>query len=196
MVIKRACVRKCSSTIQALGGYFKTIIPHVTFSISAWGRFSPATFVEIEGLHLKAAKIIERLPKNIMDCDILQRVHRQNLGWFYKRRLAIEMSKAKHMLNRLCQYVYKCGLVRGKGLRKLIEISRKKRQSLGGGGCCWLELFTVKKRLLENIRTLIHLKGFSKHLPTKKHHSRFHSLKEPAWTTIRILITLYRVLYP
>ena len=114
--------------------YFKTIIPHVTFSISAWGRFSPATFVEIEGLHLKAAKIIERLPKNIMDCDILQRVHRQNLGWFYKRRLAIEMSKAKHMLNRLCQYVYKCGLVRGKGLRKLIEISRKKRQSLGGGG--------------------------------------------------------------
>ena len=162
-----------------------------------WGRFSPATFVEIKGLHLKAAKIIEWLPKNIMDCDILQRVHRQNLGWFYKRRLAIEMSKAKHMLNRLCQYVYKCGLVRGKGLRKLIEISRKKRQSLGGGGgCCWLELFTVKKRLLENIRTLIHLKGFSKHLPTKKHHSRFHSLKEPAWTTIRILITLYRVLYP
>ena len=99
-----------------------------------WGRFFPATFVEIKGLHRNAAKIIEWLPKNIMDCDILQRVHRQNLGWFYKRRLAIEMSKAKHMLNRLCQYVYKCGLVRGKGLRKLIEISRKKRQSLGGGG--------------------------------------------------------------
>ena len=101
-----------------------------------WGRFSPATFVEIKGLHLKAAKIIEWLPKNIMDCDILQRVHRQNLGWFYKRRLAIGMSKeAKHMLNRLSQYVYKCGLIRrGKGLRKLIEVSREKRQSLGGGG--------------------------------------------------------------
>ena len=120
--------------IQAEDTYFKTIIPLVTFSISVWGRFFPATFVEIKGLHLKAGKIIEWLPKNIMDCDILQRVHRQNLGWFYKRRLAIEMSKAKHMLNRLCQYVYKCGLVRGKGLRKLIEISRKKRQSLGGGG--------------------------------------------------------------
>ena len=122
--------------IQAEDTYFKTIIPLVTFSISVWGRFFPATFVEIKGLHLKAGKIIEWLPKNIMDCDILQRVHRQNLGWFYKRRLAIEMSKAKHMLNRLCQYVYKCGLVRGKGLRKLIEISRKKRQSLGGGGGC------------------------------------------------------------
>ena len=62
--------------------------------------------------------------------------HRQNLGWFYKRRLAIEMSKeAKHMLNRLSQYVYKCGLIRrGKGLRKLIEVSGEKRQYLGGGG--------------------------------------------------------------
>ena len=107
-----------------------------------WGRFFPATFVESKGLHLKAGKIIEWLPKNIMDYDILQRVHRQNLGWFYKRRLAIEMSKeAKHMLNRLSQYVYKCGLIRrGKGLRKLIEVSREKRQYLGGGGvggrCC------------------------------------------------------------
>lgn len=133
MVIKRVCLRKFSSKLLE-DTYFKTIIPLVTFSISVWGRFSPATFVEIKGLHLKAAKIIEWLPKNIMDCDILQRVHRQNLGWFYKRRLAIEMSKeAKHMLNRLSQYVYKCGLIRrGKGLSKLIEVSREKRQSLGG----------------------------------------------------------------
>ena len=29
--------------------YFKTIIPHVTFSISVWGSCSPATFAEIEG---------------------------------------------------------------------------------------------------------------------------------------------------
>ena len=41
------------------------------------------------------------------------------------------MSKAKHTLNRLSQYVYKYGLVRGKGLRKLIEIDNLFR---GGGG--------------------------------------------------------------
>lgn len=140
MVIKRVCLRKCSSKLLE-DTYFKSIIPLVTFSISVRGRISPATFVEIEGLHLKAAKIIERLPKNIMDCGILKRVHWQNLGWFYKRRLAVEMSKAKHTLNRLSRYVYKCGLVRGKGLRKLIEIDNLLRG--GGGGCCWLELFTV-----------------------------------------------------
>ena len=35
--------------------YFKTIIPHVTFSISVWGSCSPTTFAEIDRLHLRAA---------------------------------------------------------------------------------------------------------------------------------------------
>ena len=89
--------------------YFKTIIPHVIFSISAWGRCSPVTSVGIEGLHLRAAKTVHSLPKNIMNCDLLQlRVHWQSLGCIYKRRLAIEifeMFKAKHTLNRLSQHV-------------------------------------------------------------------------------------------
>ena len=46
--------------------YFKTIIPHVTFSISVWGSCSPTTFAEIDRLHLRAAKIIHSLPKNTM----------------------------------------------------------------------------------------------------------------------------------
>ena len=76
--------------------YFKTIIPHVTFSISVWGSCCPATFAEIDQLHLhvRAAKIINSLPTNIMECDILQRVHWQSLGYIYKCRLAIEMFKA------------------------------------------------------------------------------------------------------
>ena len=89
--------------------YFKTIIPHVTFSISAWGSCSPDTSVEIEGLYLRAAKIIHSLPKNIINCDLLQpRVHWQSLGCICKRRLAIEifkMFKAKHMLNRRSPHV-------------------------------------------------------------------------------------------
>ena len=89
--------------------YFKTIIPHAIFSISAWGRCSPVTSVGIEGLHLRAAKTVHSLPKNIMNCDLLQlRVNWQSLGCIYKRRLAIEifeMFKAKHTLNRLSQHV-------------------------------------------------------------------------------------------
>ena len=47
--------------------YFKTIIPHVTFSISVLGSCSPTTFAEIDRLHLRAAIIIHRLPKNTME---------------------------------------------------------------------------------------------------------------------------------
>ena len=47
--------------------YFKTIIPHVTFSISVSGSCSPTTFAEIDRLHLRAAIIIHRLPKNTME---------------------------------------------------------------------------------------------------------------------------------
>ena len=102
--------------------YFKTIIPHVTFSISIWGSCSPAIFAQIEGLHLKAAKLIHRLPKHIMDCDILQYVQWQNLGYIYKCILAIEMCKAKHMLNRLSPHV-KAVESRCKG--KLMEVPIK-----------------------------------------------------------------------
>ena len=48
---------------------------------------------------------IHRLPKHIIDCDKLQYVHWPNLGHIYKRKLAIEMFKAKHMLNRLSPHV-------------------------------------------------------------------------------------------
>lgn len=89
--------------IQAFGGYvFQDYNSACNFLDISVGKVFSCYFCRIKGLHLKAAKIIEWLPKNIMDCDILQRVHRQNLGWFYKRRLAVEMSKeAKHMLNML-----------------------------------------------------------------------------------------------
>ena len=47
--------------------YFKTIIPHVTFSISVWGSCSPTTFAEIDRLHFRAAKIIHSLLTNTME---------------------------------------------------------------------------------------------------------------------------------
>ena len=61
----------------------------------------PCSVMEIEWLRLTAAKIIHSLPKNTMDCDIFQHVHLQSLGYIYKRRLAVDMFKAKHVQNRL-----------------------------------------------------------------------------------------------
>ena len=98
------------------------MILHVTFSISVWESCSSATFAEIDRLHLRAAKIIHSLPKNIMRCDILQHVHWQSLGYVYNGRLAIEMFEAKHMLNRLFQHVK---ITDSKREGKLMELPRK-----------------------------------------------------------------------
>ena len=46
--------------------YFKTIIPHF-LHISVGKLFSNYLFAEIDRLHLRAAKIIQRLPKNTME---------------------------------------------------------------------------------------------------------------------------------
>ena len=54
--------------------YIKTYnSPTCNFSISVWGSCSSATFAEIEGLHLKAARVIYRLPRHVKDSDGLQR---------------------------------------------------------------------------------------------------------------------------
>ena len=54
IVIKLICLREMQHLPSMLleDIYFKTIIPHVTFSISVWGRCSPVTFAEIDRLHL------------------------------------------------------------------------------------------------------------------------------------------------
>ena len=103
--------------------HFKTIFPQVTFSISVWGSCSPATFVQIEELHIKAAKIIHKVPKNIMDCDVLQYVYWQNLGHTYKCKLAVEMFKAKNMLSRLSSHGQ---ITESRRRGKLMVIPRKK----------------------------------------------------------------------
>ena len=100
--------RKCNSRV--------IITPHVTLSISVCGSCSP-TFAEIEGLHLKAARVIYRLPRHVMDSDGLQRVHWQNVRHIHKRKLAIEMFKAKHNLSRLPPHV-KIVASRWKGRRR------------------------------------------------------------------------------
>ena len=134
--------------------YFKTIIPRVTFSISVWGSCSPANFAEIDRLHLRVAEIIHSLPMNIKECDILQHVHWQSLGYIYKRRIATEMFKAKHMLNRLSLHV-KTTASKRKG--KLMEVPRKSlelgRDSLLFRGLVVWNCLDKNARECENIDT-------------------------------------------
>ena len=57
-----------------------------------------------------------------MDSDGLQRVHWQNIRCIYKRKLAIEMFKAKHNLSRLPPHVK---IVKSRRKGKLMEEPKK-----------------------------------------------------------------------
>ena len=79
--------------------YFKTIIPQLTYCIAVWGNCAVAMFTEIERLHIKVARIIRKIPEDILNCNVLDHIKWQDLGYLYKRRIAIEVFKVKQGLN-------------------------------------------------------------------------------------------------
>ena len=107
--------------------YFKTIIPQITYCIGVWGSCSGSMFAEIERLHVKAGRTIHKIPRNVSDFDVLDLIKWQDLGYLYKRRLAIEAFKVKEDLNnRLSSFVNF-----SKSMRKgpLLEIKRVKSET-------------------------------------------------------------------
>ena len=68
--------------------YFKTIISTLTYGIIVWGTCSSSLMKDIERIHVRAGKIIHRLPKHISDEDALEaarwdkiEVHLQKKGF-------------------------------------------------------------------------------------------------------------------
>lgn len=83
-----------SSVLEEI--YFKGIVPSITYCIANWGSCSPSTFNELEHLHLKAAKLIHKLPSETPDSDVLDLVKWKSLSDLYKRRLASIMYQVHH----------------------------------------------------------------------------------------------------
>ena len=68
--------------------YYKGIVPSITYCIAVWGSCSLSLFNDLEHLHIKAAKLIHKLPSGTPDCDALKRARWKPLSYIYKRRLA------------------------------------------------------------------------------------------------------------
>ena len=60
----------CHSIPKSKTLYFKTVIPSVLYGIVVWG--SGSKFKELELIHIRAARLIHKLPKGMTDKDILQ----------------------------------------------------------------------------------------------------------------------------
>ena len=83
-----------SSVLEKI--YFKGIVPSITYCIAIWGSCSPSTFNILEHLHLKAAKLIHKLPSETSDTDVLDLVKWKPLAYIYKRRIASIMYQVYH----------------------------------------------------------------------------------------------------
>ena len=73
--------------------YFKTIISTVTYGIIVWGTCSPSLMKDIERIHVRAVKIIHRLPRHISDEDALEAAKWDKIEYIYKRKVLSKMHK-------------------------------------------------------------------------------------------------------
>ena len=109
--------------------YFRTVIPQVTYYISVWGNCSVAKLYEIESLHIKVGRFIHRVPQNVLESEVLSYIKWQDLGYLYKRRLAIEVFKVKQGLNNRLLPFFNFNESKRRGV--VLEVKRKKK-GLGG----------------------------------------------------------------
>lgn len=73
--------------------YFKTVIPSVLlYWVVVWG--SGSKFKKLELMHIRATRLIEKLPEGMTDEDILASVGWMPLENFYKFRILIITHKA------------------------------------------------------------------------------------------------------
>ena len=104
--------------------YFKTVVPQVAYCICVWGSCSVSMFNELQNLHVRAGRIIHHISKNFLDSDVFDFVKWEDLGYLYKRRLAIEIYKINRGLNgRLSPFV---NFTESKPKGPLLEFRRTK----------------------------------------------------------------------
>lgn len=65
--------------------YYKIVIPSVLYGIVIWG--SGPKLKDLEMIHIRAARLIHKLPNSFKDSDILSRVGWMPLEYFYKFRI-------------------------------------------------------------------------------------------------------------
>ena len=144
--------------------YYKLIIPHINYCISVWGNCPISAFEPIEALHVKATRLIHRLPSSLEDHDVIKKVHWQNISNIYKNRLALEMfqiinSDGCHRLSRIFKQVN--SVRKGRLIEMNTTASESGRQSLFfGGPVTW-------KNLDRDIRNAENINSFKLALKNK-----------------------------
>ncbi len=95
--IKRACksfngkkklmrhLRLPKEVLETL--YVRTIIPSVTYGIAVWGSCSASLCNDLERIHIRAARLIHKAPKDIGNVGVLNFVGLNTLKYMYTKRI-------------------------------------------------------------------------------------------------------------
>ena len=134
---------------------FKTVVPQISYCICMWGSCSIPLFDELDKQHLRAARVVHKMPENIKEDDILKLANWQDLSCIYKRRISTEMYKVvqgeESRLRHLFAVTNTC-----KG--KMVEVLRPRtelgRDSLAFRGAVVWNLLDESLRNSQNIISL------------------------------------------
>ena len=68
--------------------YLKGVLPTVLYCIAIWGSCNDNMMQSLEKIHIRAARFICRIKKNIPNSDVLEKCKWKPLSYYYKKRLA------------------------------------------------------------------------------------------------------------
>ena len=79
--------------------YFNSIIPSVVYNIVVWGSASPSLMEDIQRIHMKAIRIVCKLPMTT-PADEIKKLRQWNpISLYYVKRLLVLTYQSYHSLN-------------------------------------------------------------------------------------------------
>ena len=69
------------------------ISPSVLYGILIWGNCATHLLDDVEKIHIKAARFIEKIKKSVKDSDVLARAKWKPLDYYYKKHMICKTYK-------------------------------------------------------------------------------------------------------
>ena len=144
-------------------------MPSVTYGISVWGKCSPIIFKDLEDTHVRAARIIHKIPETVPDHWVLDNVNWKNTFYLYKRRIACITFQAYYELSPepINELIQKSTLQRS--LRDTMKPFVNRPKTEIGGASFMHRCAQVWNSLLTNLKNKPSSHSFKKELARQSH---------------------------
>ena len=156
-----------SLSLEAI--YFKGILPSVTYGISVWGNCSTRIFQDLQHTHVRAARIIHKIPETVPDHWVLDNINWKNIFYLYKRRVACITFQTCHELSPepINKLIQKSTLKRS--LRDTMKLFVNRPKTEIGRTSFMHRCALIWNSLMKNLKNKPSLQSFKKELARQSH---------------------------